>query len=185
MAKALVLTGISGGRVGAAYTVMGRSSIVGSGPGCDVQLQDRMVLPRHAELRQILERWFVVPLDPTAQVYINGQPVTGQARLTEGSTLTLGVASFRVGQTEVAEQEVGEAQPSSNGVPRLGEYLIRRGSVTRAQIQHAVQRQGELQQQGKRIQFGDVLYELGYANRSQLEQAAQEQRNDFYERFRD
>jgi len=112
--------------------------------------------------------------------------VSGQARLTEGSTLTLGVASFRMGQTEVAdEQEVGEAQPSSNGVPRLGEYLIRRGTLTRAQIQHAVQRQGELQQQGRRLQLGDVLCELGYANRSQLEQAAQEQRNDFYERFRD
>ena len=185
MAKALVLTGIGGGRVGATYMVTGRSGIVGSAAGSDVQLQERMVLARHAELRQILERWFVVPLDTTAQVYINGQPVSGQARLTDGSTLTLGVASFRIGQTEIAEQEVGEAQPSSNGVPRLGEYLIRRNTVTRAQIQHAVQRQGELQQQGRRLQFGDVLYELGYANRSQLEQAAQEQRNDFYERFRD
>jgi hypothetical protein len=185
MTKALVLTGISGGHVGATTVIVGRSNVVGSGSGCDVLLQERMVLPRHAELRQILERWFVVPLDSTAQVYINGQPVSGQARLTEGSTLTLGIASFRVGQTEVAEQEVGETQPSSNGVPRLGEYLIRRGTLTRAQIQHAVQRQDELQQQGRRMQFGDVLYELGYANRNQLEQAAQEQRNDFYERFRD
>ena len=185
MAKALVLTGIGGGRAGATYMVTGRSGIVGSAPGADVQLQERMVLPRHAELRQILERWFVMPLDATAQVYINGQTVSGQARLTEGSTLTLGVASFRVGQTEITEQEVGEAQPSSNGVPRLGEYLIRRNTVTRAQIQHAVLRQGELQQQGRRLQFGDILYELGYANRNQLEQAAQEQRNDFYERFRD
>jgi predicted component of type VI protein secretion system len=187
MAKALVLTGINGSKVGQAQLISGRTTVIGSGPVCQFILRDRMVQPRHAEIRQLLDRWFVVPLDPQAQVFVNGAVVKGQGRVNEGDTLTIGTATFKVGVTDVSEQAVGavESTPSRNGVARLGDYLIKRGFVSRAQVQQAAQRQDELRVQGRRVQFGDVLYELGYISRAQLEVAVQEQRNDFYERFRD
>lgn len=186
MAKAIVLTGITGSKVGQQQTFSERTTVIGSGPLSQFVLRDRLVHSRHAELRQSLDRWFVVPLDPQAAVFVNGKNVQSQARINEGDTLTVGTATFKVGITEVVEQVVGsEAAPSNNGVPRIGDYLVKRGFVSNMQVQHAIQRQNELRTQGRRVQFGDVLYELGYVSRSQLEVAAQEQRNDFYERFRD
>ena len=187
MAKALVLTGISGSKVGQRQMIAGRATVIGSSPSCQFILRDRTVQLRHAEIRQVLDRWFVVQLEPNAPIFVNGAVVRSQARLNEGDTLTIGTATFKVGISEAVEQAVGapEANPSRNGVPKLGDYLLRRGFVNRAQVQQAIQRQDELRNQGRRVQFGDVLYELGYVSRSQLEVAVQEQRNDFYERFRD
>lgn len=186
MPKALALTGITGSRVGMREVLSGRTNIVGSGPNCDLVLKDRLVLPRHAEFLQALERWFVKPLDPGATVFINGQSVTNQGRVQDGDLVTFGSATFRVATTEIAEQAVGSGRgPSDSGVPRLGEYLVRRGIVTQDQLEQAERRQGELQRQGRRISFGDLLYEMGFVSRRQLDQALQDQRSDFFERFRD
>ncbi len=118
MAKALSLIGISGSRVGQSTVVTGRSTTVGSGAGCDMVMNDRLLLPRHTELRVSLERWFILPLDPKAAIFVNGQPVRGQQRIDEGDLLTLGSATFKVsfGETERAvgdrrnepQQEWGE-----------------------------------------------------------------------------
>jgi len=187
MTKALVLTGISGSKVGQRQMVAGRATVIGSSPMCQFVLRDRMVQPRHAEIRQLLDRWFVVQLEPNAPIFINGAVVRSQARVNEGDTLTIGTATFKVAIADVSEQAVGalETSPSYNGVPKIGDYLLKRGFVNRIQVQQAIQRQDELRTQGRRVQFGDVLYELGYVSRAQLEVAVQEQRNDFYERFRD
>lgn len=186
MPKALALTGITGSRVGVREVLSGRATIIGSGPTCDLVLKDRLVLERHAEVMYALERWFVKPLDPTATVFINGQTVTNQGRVQEGDIVTFGGATFKVSITEVEEQAVGsKSAPSASGVPRLGEYLVRRGAVTRDQLTEAEQRQQQFKRQGRRATFGEILYEMGYISRRQLEHALQEQRNDFFERFRD
>ena len=61
MAKALVLRAITGSHAGKRHTLTGRVSTVGSSASNDVVLHDRLVNPRHIEIRQVLERWFVVP----------------------------------------------------------------------------------------------------------------------------
>jgi pSer/pThr/pTyr-binding forkhead associated (FHA) protein len=120
MAKALSLIGISGSRVGQSTVFTGRSTTVGSDAGCDLVMNDRQLLPRHAELRVSLERWFILPLDPKAAIFVNGEPVRGQQRIDEGDLLTLGSATFKVtlGDTERAVGDRREEQAPEWGEER-------------------------------------------------------------------
>ncbi|MCS6883631.1 MAG: FHA domain-containing protein [Oscillochloridaceae bacterium] len=116
MAKALSLIGISGSRAGQSLLFSARSTIVGTDPQCGVVLQDRLILPRHAEFRMALERWFVVSLDPRAAIFVNGQPVTGQQRVEHGSLVTLGGTTFRAVIGEL-ERAVGEGDDRTQREP--------------------------------------------------------------------
>ncbi len=107
MTKSLSLIGISGSRVGQSIVFSARSTILGTDPECGVVFQDRLILPRHAEFRAALGRWFVVSLDPRAAIFVNGQPVTGQQRVEHGSLITLGATTFRAVIGEL-ERAVGE-----------------------------------------------------------------------------
>lgn len=109
MPKALTLIGISDSRVGQALVVNGRSTLLGSSPTCDIVMRDRMILSRHAELHVTLDRWFVIPLDPSAKVFVNGQPVTTKQRLEPGDLLTLGTVTFKTAIGELQERQVGSA----------------------------------------------------------------------------
>ncbi|NJM07989.1 FHA domain-containing protein [Candidatus Gracilibacteria bacterium] len=107
MAKALILTGITGTRVGLQTALAKRSTVIGSSPTCDIILHDRQVLPRHAEIRQVLDRWFVVPLDTGSRIFVNGNPVTSQGRLLEGDLVTVGSATFKASLSETSERAIG------------------------------------------------------------------------------
>lgn len=107
MAKALVLIGISDSQIGVRQIIAGRVTRIGSLPGCDFVVKDRRISPHHAEIRQVLDRWFVAPLDPSAQVFINGQTVRTQARVNAGDTLTFGTATFTVATDEEVARAVG------------------------------------------------------------------------------
>ncbi len=116
MAKSLSLIGISGSRVGQSIVFSARSTILGTDPECGVVLQDRLILPRHAEFRVALERWFVVSLDPRAAIFVNGQPVTGQQRVEHGSLITLGATTFKAVIGEL-ERAVGETRVRGQSEP--------------------------------------------------------------------
>jgi pSer/pThr/pTyr-binding forkhead associated (FHA) protein len=107
MAKALTLIGISGSRVGQSTVLEARNSVVGAASSCDVVMQDRLIMPRHAELRVTLDRWFIRPLDPKATVFVNGEPVTAQQRLETGDLVTMGTATFKAALGAVGERQVG------------------------------------------------------------------------------
>jgi len=107
MSRALTLFGISGSRVGQATVVEARSTIIGAANTCDMVIHDRLVLPRHAEIRVALDRWFILPLDPTATLFVNGEPVTAQQRIEPGDLVTVGTASFKAAIGSVAERQVG------------------------------------------------------------------------------
>jgi pSer/pThr/pTyr-binding forkhead associated (FHA) protein len=109
MAKALSLIGISGSRVGQTTMLEARSTVVGSSGGCDLLIHDRLIMPRHAEIRVALDRWFILPLDPKAAVFVNGEPVTGQQRIEAGDLVTLGTATFKAVIGAMAERQVGGA----------------------------------------------------------------------------
>jgi hypothetical protein len=187
MAKALVLRAITGSNAGQRYTLAARVNSIGTASNNDLVLHDRLLGPRHVEIRQVLERWFVVPLVAGGQgVALNGLSVSGQSRLNPGDALTLGNVTYAVGFEEIVEQEVGaQRSGGTNGVPRLGEYFIRRGMLSADQVARVVDRQAALQHDGTRLQFGQVAYDMGYITRSQLDVALSEQRSDFNERFWD
>lgn len=190
MAKALVLTGINGARTGDRVTLSSRTNIVGSSSDSDLLIQDRTIMKRHAEVRQVLERWFVVPLEAGAAVFVNSAPVASQGRIVEGDLLTFGNTSFRVAFIDLVvpseEKAVGGTSNTTHqGLPRLGDYLVRRGVLTQNQVTQAVQRQNDLQRQGRRVQIGELMYQMGFVTRSQLDHALQEQHGDFLDRLRD
>jgi len=103
MPKALVLFGISGSRVGKSTSVGGPLAVLGSATSCDLVLHDRQVLPRHAEIRQSLNTWFIAPLSPDALVAVNGKRLTAQARVSEGDLVTVGSATFKAAVSETNE----------------------------------------------------------------------------------
>jgi pSer/pThr/pTyr-binding forkhead associated (FHA) protein len=185
MAKALILRAITGTQAGARYTLTNRSSTIGTASMNDVVLHDRLLSPRHVEIRQVLERWFVVPLAAGGQgIALNGLPINGQSRLNPGDTLSLGSVTYAVDVEDVVERAVGTPQAAnSHGVPRLGDYFLRRGLLTGEQVSKVVERQSQLQRDGSRLQFGQVAYEMGYISRSQLDAALADQRSDFNDRF--
>ena len=187
MTKALVLRAITGPTAGQRHTLTERTNVVGTAATNELVLQDRLLGPRHVEIRQVLERWFVVPLAAGGQgIALNGLSINGQSRLNLGDALTLGSVTYSVGFEEIVEQEVGAQRSSStHGVPRLGEYFIRRGMLNADQVTRVVDRQSVLQRDGSRLQFGQVAYDMGYISRAQLDQALSEQRSDFNERFWD
>ncbi|EFO79014.1 forkhead-associated protein [Oscillochloris trichoides DG-6] len=103
MAKSLILTGISGSRVGIQMIVASRQTLIGSANGCDLVLHDRHVLPQHAQIRVVLDHWFISPLDAHAQVFVNGVTVRGQQRIDEGDLVTVGTATFKAEILQVNE----------------------------------------------------------------------------------
>jgi pSer/pThr/pTyr-binding forkhead associated (FHA) protein len=187
MSKDLILTAITGGQFGRRYTLSGRASTIGSASGNDVVLHDRLIDARHAEVRQMLDRWFIVPLSPIGGISVNGMIVKSQARLNPGDKVTLGAITYEVSYEEAVEREVG-AQPtpsSGNAIPRLGDYFVKRGIMTAEQVSMTLRRQQEMERSGITGHFGQVAYELGFINRSQLERALADQRSDFNNVWRD
>jgi pSer/pThr/pTyr-binding forkhead associated (FHA) protein len=185
MVKALVLTAITGTQIGRRYTVSERVNTIGSGPQCDVVLNDRHLSTRHAEIRQILDRWFIVPLAP-GDISLNGLPVRGQSRLNPGDQLTLGGTTYLILYEELEERALGVTSNTQTGsVQRLGEYFVRRNILTPEQVAQVVQRQCNISSSDVRLPFGQIAYEMGLISRTQLEQALNEQRADFQTNFHD
>lgn len=103
MPKALILVGISGSRVGKPTSVAGPVSVIGSAAGCAVVLHDRQILPRHAEIRQSLNTWFIAPLAADALVAVNGKRLAAQGRISDGDLVTVGSATFKATVSETNE----------------------------------------------------------------------------------
>jgi len=185
----LVMTVVTGPQIGRKFSLAGRSNTIGSSSSCDLVLHDRSIEPRHAELRSMLESWFVVPLTTSGTgLSVNGVAVRSQSRVRPGDKLSIGSTTYAVAVEELTENEVGSSQQSvlsDSRLPRFGEYLIQRGLLTNDQVRRTADRQSSLQRIGVTKPFGEVAYELGYLNRSQLDQVVVDQRNDFNDRWHD
>jgi len=108
MAKALVLTVVTGSQLGKRYTLAGRTNLIGSASACDMVLYDRLVEPRHAELRHMIDSWFIVPLSGNISgLSVNGTIVRGQSRIRAGDKVTIGSITYSVAVEELHEREVG------------------------------------------------------------------------------
>jgi signal transduction histidine kinase len=60
-------------------------------------------------------------------------------------------------------------------VPRLGEYLVQRGTISEADLKKALAHQKQLQNTGKRCLLGQALVDLKLVERHQLDHAVTEQ----------
>jgi tetratricopeptide (TPR) repeat protein len=75
-------------------------------------------------------------------------------------------------QIEAAIAAQIETLPTTEGATiYLGEYLVRRGLVTRAQLHQGLAQQNELKRKGQAMLLGDVLVRCGYLAREQLNHA--------------
>src|SRR5919205_649762 len=66
-----------------------RRVVLGRSRECDIQVEDPNVSRRHAELRQEGSTYWIVDLDSTNGIEVNGRRVK-RARLSDGDTITLG-----------------------------------------------------------------------------------------------
>ncbi|GAB4117829.1 MAG: FHA domain-containing protein [Roseiflexaceae bacterium] len=108
MAKALVLTAVTGTQIGKKHVLSGRTSIIGSTPGCDLVLYDRAIEARHAELRNMLDSWFIAPLTSSGSgISVNGTIVRGQSRIRPGDKVTIGSITYTIAIEDLVEREFG------------------------------------------------------------------------------
>jgi FhaA, N-terminal domain/FHA domain len=71
-----------------------RSVVIGRSRECDIQLPDANVSRRHAELRQEGTTYWIVDLDSTNGLAVNGRQQT-RAKLQDGDTITLGATELQ------------------------------------------------------------------------------------------
>jgi Protein of unknown function (DUF3662)/FHA domain len=71
-----------------------RQIVLGRSRDCDIQLVDPNVSRRHAELRQEGSTYWIVDLDSTNGLEVNGRRVK-RAKLSDGDTFTLGSTDVR------------------------------------------------------------------------------------------
>jgi hypothetical protein len=71
-----------------------RRIVLGRSRDCDIQLTDPNVSRRHAELRQEGSTYWIVDLDSTNGIEVNGRRVK-RAKLADGDTFTLGSTDVR------------------------------------------------------------------------------------------
>ena len=96
--------GMEAEREEASLTMNGRTQplserrvVLGRSKECDVQVPDSNVSRRHAELRQEGSSWWVVDLDSTNGLEVNGKRVQ-RAKLADGDTITLGSTDLVFGR---------------------------------------------------------------------------------------
>jgi hypothetical protein len=74
---------------GKRHQVTKRTTVIGRSQGCDIRLDDANVSRRHAELRQQGTSYWIVDLDSTNGLEVNGSKLL-RAKLEDGDTVTLG-----------------------------------------------------------------------------------------------
>jgi len=74
---------------GQKHEVSKRRVVIGRSKDCDIQLEDGNVSRRHAELRQEGAAYWLIDLDSTNGMAVNGLP-TRRAKLNDGDAVTLG-----------------------------------------------------------------------------------------------
>jgi signal transduction histidine kinase len=85
--------------------------------------------------------------------------------------------------TLLAEREVLSGIPAAPNepyvadahLPRLGEYLLRNGTITQAQLEQALHQQAQQARHGRQQTIGQTLLELGAVSRKTLDQALVQQ----------
>jgi predicted component of type VI protein secretion system len=108
MAKTLVLTAVTGLQIGKKHMLGSRTGVIGSASNCDLVLIDRTIEPRHAEVRHMLDSWFIVPLTASGTgISVNGTIIKAQSRVRPGDKVTLGSTTYLVAVEELSEREYG------------------------------------------------------------------------------
>jgi hypothetical protein len=82
---------------GTRYEVKQRRVVIGRSRECDIQLSDTNVSRRHAELRQEGATYWIVDLESTNGVEVNGRRVK-RAKLSDGDTITVGSTEVTFGR---------------------------------------------------------------------------------------
>jgi pSer/pThr/pTyr-binding forkhead associated (FHA) protein len=78
---------------GKRHEVDRRSIVIGRSRECDIQLVDPNVSRHHAELRQEGTAYWLVDLESTNGIAVNGRRVA-RAKLDDGDTITLGATDI-------------------------------------------------------------------------------------------
>jgi hypothetical protein len=74
---------------GRRHEISKRRVVIGRSRDCDIQLEDANVSRRHAELRQEGATYWLIDLDSTNGMEVNGRP-TRRAKLSDGDAVTIG-----------------------------------------------------------------------------------------------
>ncbi len=86
---------------------------IGSDAGCDVQLRDALVAPRHAIIQFDGQHWRVAKLNLNAVTWLNGEPLRAMTILQDGDQLWVGETRLRWRETPAGQTGAREAAPQT------------------------------------------------------------------------
>lgn len=108
---ALVVT--NGADAGRSYTIAGGDVVLGRAPDADIVLDSTSVSRHHARLHRDADTVTLEDLGSTNGTSVNGDRLTGPARLSVGDSLQLGDVELQFGVIGIPEQRHGEGPASS------------------------------------------------------------------------
>jgi hypothetical protein len=102
-----------------------------------------------------------------------------------GVNLAVAVSMLELKILSVSTRPVifGEPYEADIHLTRLGEFLVKNGDITQAQLQTALERQKSVSAQSWRRSLGHTLLEMGAVSREQLDLAALQQMRELRERL--
>jgi len=102
-----------------------------------------------------------------------------------GVNLVVAVSMLELKILSVSTRPVvfGEPYEADIHLTRLGEFLVKNGDITQAQLQTALERQKSVSAQSWRRSLGHTLLEMGAVSREQLDLAALQQMRELRERL--
>ena len=86
------LKGTTGALAGVSFHLSGKKQTIGSDPGCDIELSDAGVEPRHVTLTLRAGEWILTDASATAGIKLNGEPMPKKmkAMLSNGDRIEFG-----------------------------------------------------------------------------------------------
>ena len=119
---ALVIT--SGPEAGRSFTIGGGQVTIGRADDANIVLDSGSVSRRHARLRRDGDTVTLEDLRSTNGTFLNGDRLTGPARLSVGDTLRLGEVELQFGVIGMPERRHGEGPASSYDFDQHGRELL-------------------------------------------------------------
>src|SRR3954468_19315986 len=84
-----VLKMLNGPRPGSSFAIEQEATTLGRDPACDIVLARKLVSRRHARILQRPDGFYLEDLRSTGGTQLNGRPVLGPVRLSDGDQIRI------------------------------------------------------------------------------------------------
>jgi transcriptional regulator with GAF, ATPase, and Fis domain len=107
-----------------AYTLSGRIATIGSAPSCPIRLSDKSLPGVAAHVMYKAGRYVLSRISTDVKILINHAPMSGDAALSHGDTVTIGKTRFDFSEHDDADVFARETPPARAGLTDLVSVIV-------------------------------------------------------------